>query len=202
MVDDTSIDTARGTVAAATPEPNDVRRGGLMPKHSKSPRPKGKQQSDQAADYEVGYGRPPKHTRFKTGQSGNRKGRKRKPPSLSPDFKRLFDQVMSEELTITQGNKKMILTMLEAGLRQLARQHAQGDRHARREVIAYAERFGSDLIPSEHKVREGVAEAARSSPAYTLTQELIDRLSLATLDDIIRAEKELQAEKHNSNTIH
>ena len=162
----------------------------------------GTQPSDAAPDYDVGYGRPPVHTRFKPGQSGNPKGRKRKPPSLLPDLKRVFDQVMSEELTITQGNKKMILTMLEAGLRQLARQHAQGDRHARREVIAYAERFGSDLIPSEHKVREGVAEAARSSPAYTLTQELIDRLSLATLDDIIRAEKELQAEKHNSNTIH
>jgi hypothetical protein len=109
---------------------------------------------------------------------------------------------MSEKLTITQGDKKMFLTMAEAGFRQLARQHAQGDRHARREVVAYAERFGSDLIPSEHKVREGVAEAARASPAYTLTQELVDRLSPSTLDEIIRAEKELQAEKQNSNTMH
>jgi Family of unknown function (DUF5681) len=171
---------------------------GLM--HSESPRPEGTQQSDQAADYEVGYGRTPKHTRFKPGQSGNPKGRKRKPPSLLPDLKRVFDQVMSEKLTITQGDKKMILTMAEAGFRQLARQHAQGDRHARREVVAYAERFGSDLIPSEHKVREGVAEAARAS--YTLTPELVDRLSPSTLDEIIRAEKELQAEKQNSNTMH
>lgn len=28
-----------------------------------------------AQDYEVGYGRPPRHTRFKAGQSGNPKGR-------------------------------------------------------------------------------------------------------------------------------
>ena len=27
--------------------------------------------------YEVGYGKPPKHTQFKPGQSGNRKGRPR-----------------------------------------------------------------------------------------------------------------------------
>jgi hypothetical protein len=37
---------------------------------------------------------------------------------------------------------------------------------------------------------------------YTLTPELVDRLSPSTLDEIIRAEKELQAEKQNSNTMH
>ena len=31
--------------------------------------------SGDGADYEVGYGKPPKHTRFKKGQSGNPKGR-------------------------------------------------------------------------------------------------------------------------------
>jgi hypothetical protein len=30
-------------------------------------------------DYEVGKYRPPKHTQFKPGQSGNPKGRRRKP---------------------------------------------------------------------------------------------------------------------------
>jgi hypothetical protein len=33
-------------------------------------------------DYKVGYGRPPLRTRFKKGQSGNRKGRPPKFPDL------------------------------------------------------------------------------------------------------------------------
>jgi hypothetical protein len=30
---------------------------------------------DNERDYEVGYGKPPRHTRFKSGQSGNPRGR-------------------------------------------------------------------------------------------------------------------------------
>ncbi len=148
-------------------------------------------------EYKVGPRRPPKEYQFKPGQSGNPKGRKRKAPSLLPDLKQLFDQAMSEEVTITQGDKKMILTKAEAGFKQLARQHAQGDRHARREAVAYAEKFGSDLMPGQRKVsRESLAEAAKgSSPCIVLTEELLDRLDIGTLDKIIAAEKELQAEK-------
>ena len=153
--------------------------------------------STEEYEYKVGPRRPPKEYQFKLGQSGNPKGRKRKAPSLLPDFKRLFDQAMSEEVTITQVDKKMILTKAEAGFKQLARQHAQGDRHARREAVAYAEKFGSDLMPGQRKVsRESLAEAAKgSSPCIVLTEELLDRLDIGTLDKIIAAEKELQAEK-------
>src|SRR5439155_12830803 len=73
-------------------------------------------------EYKVGPRRPPKEYQFKPGQSGNPKGRKRKAPSLLPDFKRLFDRAMSEEVTITQNDKKMILTKAQAGFKQLANQ--------------------------------------------------------------------------------
>src|SRR5260221_11198814 len=96
-------------------------------------------------EYKVGPRRPPKEYQFKPGQSGNPKGRKRKPPSLLPDLKRLFDDAMGEQLTVTHGGKKMTLTMAGAGFKWLVRQHAQGDRHARREVVAYAGKIGSDF---------------------------------------------------------
>ncbi|MBO6920497.1 MAG: hypothetical protein JJ858_18885 [Rhizobiaceae bacterium] len=55
----------------------------------------GKQLKEQ--DYLVGYGRPPKETRFKQGQSGNPKGRKRKPKSVQAQM----HSVLSKKITIT-----------------------------------------------------------------------------------------------------
>src|SRR5262249_59184111 len=96
-----------------------------------------------AEDYKVGPGRPPREHMFKKGQSGNPKGAKRKPPSLLPDLKRLFEQALSEKVTLRQGEKERTLTMAEAGIKQLVAQFAKGDRHARRDVFAYEPSHGN-----------------------------------------------------------
>jgi len=151
-------------------------------------------------EYKVGPRRPPKEYQFKPGQSGNPKGRKRKAPSLLPDFKRLFDQAVSAEDTTTQGE---ILTTADAGFKQLANQHAKGDRHARREAVAYAEKFDSDLMPGPHKASpEGVAEAARASSDYTLSDEVLERLSTSALNEIYKVVREVAAEKKNLKKMH
>src|SRR6266404_9462997 len=73
-------------------------------------------------EYKVGPRRPPREYQFKPGQSGNPKGAKRKPPSLLPDLKRLFEQALSEKVTLRQGEKQRTLTMAEAGVKQLVAQ--------------------------------------------------------------------------------
>ena len=107
-----------------------------------------------AAGYKVGPGRPPREYQFKPGQSGNPKGRKRKKQSLLPDLKRLFEQALSEKVTLRQGEKERTLTMAEAGIKQLVAQFARGDRHARRDLFAYAEMLGIDLITSHRTAIE------------------------------------------------
>jgi hypothetical protein len=97
-------------------------------------------------EYKVGPGRPPREYQFKPGRSGNPKGAKRKPKSMAPDLKAAFERALSKTIKLKQGEKKRIVTMAVAGIEQLVAQYVKGDRHARRDLIALADRLGVDLM--------------------------------------------------------
>jgi hypothetical protein len=103
----------------------------------------------QDAPYEVGYGKPPKATQFQPGQSGNPKGTKRKKQLLIPQLREEFERVFSRKLKVTQGDRERFITRWVAGLEQLSIQYSKGDRHARRDVLYFAERLGVDLLRSK-----------------------------------------------------
>ena len=48
-------------------------------------------------DYDVGYGKPPRHTRFQKGQSGNPRGRS----CRSKNLKTLLSEALNEPAIIT-----------------------------------------------------------------------------------------------------
>jgi len=75
-------------------------------------------------------------------------------------------------------------------------QAIKGDHRARRDLIACADKRGIDLFAGQHKaIREAIAAAARSPSDLTLSEEVLDRLSPGTLDELIRVANELEAEK-------
>jgi hypothetical protein len=49
-------------------------------------------------DYEVGYGKPPKHTQFQKGASGNAKGRLKGTKNLSTDLVNMFIKLVPDEV--------------------------------------------------------------------------------------------------------
>jgi Family of unknown function (DUF5681) len=108
--------------------------------------------SDQ--EYRVGPGRPPKEYQFKPGQSGNPKGARRKPKSIAPDLKALFERALSGKVTLRQGEQEKIITKAAAGIEQLVNQFAKGDRHARRDVLTLAARLGVDLVAAQAEVQQ------------------------------------------------
>jgi hypothetical protein len=57
----------------------------------------------------VGYGRPPQHSRFKPGQSGNPHGR----PKHSRNFKTIIQQALTGRITVREGEKQRRITKLE-----------------------------------------------------------------------------------------
>ena len=69
--------------------------------------------TDSSGSYEVGYGKPPKHTRFPKGQSGNLKGR----PKGSKNLKTLARKVLLQPVTLRdKSGKPRKFTTLEAAL--------------------------------------------------------------------------------------
>ena len=97
-------------------------------------------------EYRVGPGRPPKEYQFKPGQSGNPKGARKKPRSIALDLKALFERALREKATLRQGEHQKIITKAAAGIEHLVDQFAKGDRHARRDLLALAERLGVDAL--------------------------------------------------------
>jgi hypothetical protein len=87
--------------------------------------------SGRSSDYQVGYGKPPQHTRFRKGQSGNPKGRPKALPSLAT----VVNQVFNERVAIKENGERRVITKLQAALKQLANKAASGDQRAIRETI-------------------------------------------------------------------
>ena len=79
-------------------------------------------------DYEVGYGKPPKHTQFKPGQSGNPKGR----PKDSRNVKMILQDVAMEEITLTENGVPRKMSKKEALIRSLYIRALGGDNQAAR----------------------------------------------------------------------
>jgi hypothetical protein len=129
--------------------------------------------SDQ--DYRVGPGRPPKEYQFKPGQSGNPKGAGRKPRSIAPDLKALFERALNRKVTLRQGEQEKIITKAAAGIEQLANQFAKGDRHARRDIIALAATLGVELVAGQGDALEQSVAAALSANDEALLADYVRR---------------------------
>jgi hypothetical protein len=76
-------------------------------------------------DYKIGYRKPPKHSQFKKGQSGNPRGRRKAPNSL--DFLALLRKSMTKKVKVRVGGDIAYFSKIEAGAEQVANKLASGD---------------------------------------------------------------------------
>lgn len=77
-------------------------------------------------DYAVGYGRPPQHTRFKPGQSGNRRGRPKGTVNLKTDLV----EELGEKVLIREGEKSRPVSKQRAVVKALVSRTLKGDARA------------------------------------------------------------------------
>jgi hypothetical protein len=100
-------------------------------------------------DYEVGYKRPPQHSQFKPGQSGNPSGRAKG----SQNLKILFHKIMKEEVQLREGTDVRKVSKAEAIMRGLIIGALKGDTRAMGPLLRLAEQTGQFDDPKD-QIRE------------------------------------------------
>ena len=79
--------------------------------------------SEKEGDYEVGYGKPPRDTRFPKGQSGNPRGR----PPGAKNLKTLLSEALNEPVIVTENGGRRKVTKRQAIVTQLVNRSATAD---------------------------------------------------------------------------
>lgn len=78
-------------------------------------------ESARSDDYEVGYGRPPRHTRFQPGRSGNPKGR----PKHAKNLATLVREELETKIATREGGQIRYRSKAEVGVAQLVNRWAK-----------------------------------------------------------------------------
>lgn len=121
-----------------------------------------------AADYKVGYGKPPKASRFKAGRSGNPKGRPKHATTIPEALhRRLFAKV-----PVSENGKRKMITVVEAIFARVAQSSLSGDSRAIGHLIK--------LINSSHIAAGSGGPSSVHDPAADLLalQEILRSMGI------------------------
>src|SRR5260221_7205887 len=99
--------------------------------------------------YKVGYGKPPSHTRFRKGVSGNPGGRPR--GMTVGRAKRLALQEAYRPITVQEGDKVRTLPTIQVVMRQQARSAVKGNGPAQRHFIDRLQAIEQEALTDAHK---------------------------------------------------
>ena len=98
--------------------------------------------NDTDDDNDVGYRRPPKHSQFKPGQSGNPRGRKPGAKTAT----QVLAGILGQKVKVTENGKRRSISMLEVATKQLVNKAAGGDNQASKLLFSMIAGVGDQLF--------------------------------------------------------
>jgi hypothetical protein len=114
--------------------------------------------SENKRDYAVGRGKPPEHTRFKKGQSGNPRGPRPK------NLPALLIEALNEPVMATIDGEQREITKREAVVTQLVNKSAAADLPAIKMLV--------DMLKDAEK-KAGVAQPTQPAPFTPADEEVM-----------------------------
>jgi hypothetical protein len=137
------------------------------------------------SDYEVGYCRPPVHSRFKDGESGNVKGL----PKGRRNVKTELKEIVNKKFKVREGETEHKLSLLGANVLAHGVKGAKGDVRSASLFLSNAQKFG--LLEDEeassaegvHTVGTGTLRLAQPPTKSSLTDSLFEQLDLNLLSE-------------------
>jgi hypothetical protein len=114
--------------------------------------------SENKRDYEVGRGKPPVHTRFKKGQSGNPRG------PCPKNLPALLVEALNEKVTVTIDGERREITKREAVAKQLVNKSTGADLRATKMLI--------DTLKDAEK-KAGVTQSPEPAPFTAADEEVM-----------------------------
>lgn len=103
--------------------------------------------NEKKAEYAVGRGKTPKHTRYRKGKSGNPNGRPRNAARSSPSSADL----LRELVVVEDRGKKVRMSRKQVGIRKRVEAAAQGDLRSAKELVKlYGAKEMSNIEPPRH----------------------------------------------------
>ena len=87
-------------------------------------------------DDKVGYCKPPKHSQFQPGQSGNSRGRPKKNHSIEAMIKRELDR----RFVVTEGGRELCISKREAIVKVLVNRALKGETKSLQLILAHLDK--------------------------------------------------------------
>ncbi len=118
-------------------------------------------------DYKVGYGKPPRHSRFRPGQSGNPSGR----PRRSRNIDTIMREALYQTVQITRDGKTVRVPAFMALLLRVMKGGLEGDPRSTASVLKIAMLLHD--IQSRQAAQGDDGDAGASAPLEEVDKEVL-----------------------------
>lgn len=132
--------------------------------------PEDKGRGSAKAGYEVGYGKPPKHSRFKPGQSGNPKGR----PKSAMGLNTIVRTTLTQKVAVRTSAGERKISRIEAVVQKTIELAMKGNPRALAEIIKL---YGNAVPDEPHSAGHDQRDEDLTATDLAILEELRQQLA-------------------------